>query len=311
MWNLPNYTGEIYCIGANQTPFLSMMGGLTGKKIWTVKATDYFMALPWELESPYQYAITEAASMTAPTPISYVRWARPNTTQIFHKSVSVSYLKESVGGSVMADPGTTLAQDGDQPIKSELDFQISANLKQLAIDLEYTFLHGEYQQAYTIAWAAKTGGVITGCTSNVIAAGGAILSKPLLEALFRTMANTGAVFVEPVLFCSAFNKQRISGIYGYAPEHRNIGGVNIKQIVMDWGNVGVAWAPQIDDDTIAVVDVAFCRPVYLPVPEKGVLFYETLSKTGAGETGQIYGQIGLDYGPEEYHGKITGLATSY
>ena len=45
-------------------------------------------------------------------------------------------------------------------------------------------------------------------------------------------------------------------------------------------------------------------------PGKGVLFYEELSKTGASEKGQIYGQLGLDYGPEEFHGKITGLATS-
>ena len=34
------------------------------------------------------------------------------------------------------------------------------------------------------------------------------------------------------------------------------------------------------------------------------------SKTGAAEKGQIYMQAGLDYGAEEYHGKITGLATS-
>lgn len=56
--------------------------------------------------------------------------------------------------------------------------------------------------------------------------------------------------------------------------------------------------------------MAFCSPVFLPVPGKGVLFYEELSKTGAAEEGQIYGQLGLDYGPEEYHGTITGLATS-
>jgi hypothetical protein len=47
-----------------------------------------------------------------------------------------------------------------------------------------------------------------------------------------------------------------------------------------------------------------------PVPEKGVLFFEELSKTGASEKGQLFGMLGLDYGPEEYHGKITGLTTS-
>jgi hypothetical protein len=62
--------------------------------------------------------------------------------------------------------------------------------------------------------------------------------------------------------------------------------------------------------TLLVADLAFCSPVFLPVPDKGVLFYEELSKTGASESGQIYGQMGIDYGPEEYHGTITSLSVA-
>jgi hypothetical protein len=40
------------------------------------------------------------------------------------------------------------------------------------------------------------------------------------------------------------------------------------------------------------------------------LFYEPIAKLGAGEQGQIFGQIGLDHGPGIMHGSITGLATS-
>jgi len=53
-----------------------------------------------------------------------------------------------------------------------------------------------------------------------------------------------------------------------------------------------------------------CAPVFLPVPGKGFLFYEELAKSGASEKGQIYGQIGLDHGPEIYHGKLTGLTVA-
>ena len=63
-------------------------------------------------------------------------------------------------------------------------------------------------------------------------------------------------------------------------------------------------------DTVLIAEMSTCAPVFCPVPGKGLLFYEALSKTGAAEKGQLYGQIGLDYGPEEYHGKITGLTTS-
>jgi len=50
--------------------------------------------------------------------------------------------------------------------------------------------------------------------------------------------------------------------------------------------------------------------VFCPVPGKGLLFYDEVAKSGASNGGQLYGQIGLDYGAEEYHGTITGLATS-
>ena len=124
------------------------------------------------------------------------------------------------------------------------------------------------------------------------------------------MAGNGAEFVEPVIFCNAFQKQKISDIYGYAPQDRNVGGYNINQIETDFAQLGIVWCPQMTTSTLLIADLAFCAPVFLPVPEKGVLFYEELSKTGASERGQVYGQIGLDYGPEEYHGKITGTATS-
>jgi hypothetical protein len=52
-----------------------------------------------------------------------------------------------------------------------------------------------------------------------------------------------------------------------------------------------------------------------PVPGKsylpdGMFFLEELSKTGAAEKYQMYGQLSLDYGSQKYHGTITGLATS-
>ena len=52
-------------------------------------------------------------------------------------------------------------------------------------------------------------------------------------------------------------------------------------------------------------------PVYQPVPGKGNFFLEPLAKTGAGEKYQLFGQIGLDHGPEWYHGKFTGIAQSF
>jgi hypothetical protein len=222
----------------------------------------------------------------------------------------VSYAKQSVIGQITADGTTGKADQGLQPVQNERDFQIQAAMRQIALDVEYTFLNGTYQQATSAAVAAKTRGVVTACTTSAVNASSAALSRPLMDQLLRTMAAAGAEFLNPVILCNAFQKQKISEIYGYAPQDRNIGGFNIKQIETDFAILGVMWAPQMTTSVLAVIDLAFCNPVFLPVPEKGVLFYEELSRTGASEKGQIYGQIGLDYGPEEMHGKLTALATS-
>ncbi|RLC88907.1 MAG: hypothetical protein DRJ03_01310 [Chloroflexi bacterium] len=311
VWNCPNYTGELYLIGANKTPFLNMIGGLQGGRIRTVGDFQFPLAQPWALEAASQPEITETASLTAPNPWTYVRDQDVNTVQIFQRQVSVSYAKQSVTGQVTADATTGLVDINDgQPVQNERDFQISAHMRQISVNVDYTFLNGAYQQATAANVAAKNRGIITACTTNTVNAAAAALSKALVDQLLRTMASNGAEFVNPVIFCNAFQKQKLSDIYGYAPQDRNVGGYNIKQIETDFAVLGIVWAPNVPAATLLIADLAFCSPVFLAVPEKGVLFYEELAKTGASEKGQIYGQIGLDYGPEEYHGTITSLATS-
>lgn len=63
--------------------------------------------------------------------------------------------------------------------------------------------------------------------------------------------------------------------------------------------------------TALLLNIDVISPVYQPVPGKGNFFLEQLAKTGAGEKYQLFGQIGLDYGPEWYHCKITGIAQTF
>ena len=183
-------------------------------------------------------------------------------------------------------------------------------MKQIAIDMDYSFLNGAYQAASDASTAAKTRGIITACSTNTVAASSATLSKALIDELLRTMAGNGSVFENMVFFVNAFQKQKLSDIYGYAPEDRNVGGVNIKQIETDFAQIGVVYAPNIPAATLLCADMNYVSAVTCPVPGKGTLFYEDLGQTAASQKGQMYGQFGLDYGPEEYHGTLTGLATS-
>ena len=307
-WNCPNFVGELFLIGQYATPFLNMVGGLTGGKQYA--AFDFPTAQPWALDGASQPNITETASLTAPDPRTYVRSLVTNTVQIFQRSVTVSYAKLSTTAVIGADTTTDKAMLGNQPVQNELDFQIQAHLRQISLDAEFTFLQGAYVQATTSATAARSRGMLTATTTNAINANSAPLSKALIDQLLRTMAAAGSPFINPVIFVNAYQKQMISNIYGYAPESRNIGGVNIQQIETDFTMLGVIWAPQMPTNQLLIAEMSVCAPVFCPVPGKGFIFYEELAKTGAGERGQLYGQLGLDHGPEIYHGKITSLATA-
>jgi len=301
-----NYLGELFLVGAYKTPFLNMIGGLDGANSKVTRSFAHPIAQPWSLSSASQPAITEAASVTGQTPTTITRAQDFNTVQIFQKAVESSYAKQStygeISGLAIADPG--------QPVKDELEFQKMAQLRQIAIDADYSMLNGTYQAGSDATTAAKMRGIITACTTNTVAAGSVALTKAILDSLLKEMADNGAVWEEMVFFCNSFQKQAISDIYGYAPEDRNVGGVNVKQIETDFAQVGISYAPNVPAGTILIADMNYCYPVFCPVPGKGLLFYDEVAKAGASNGGQLYGQIGLDYGAEEYHGTITGLATS-
>jgi len=306
VWNLPNYTGELFTSDVINTPILSALGGLNGGMM-----TDNFefpVDSQYNHETASQPAITETASLTAPTAISYVRAQSKNVTQIFHEKVSISYVRQSNQGRMS---GINTAGQANNVV-TEKDFQIARALEKIARDVEYTVINGTYTIATTAGTANKTRGLIeAGSLVNTVAAGSAYLTKALVDALLLTMFTNGAIFKNMAILCGGFQKQQLSNIYGYAPQDRNIGGVNVKQIETDYGNLAILPPHRFcPTGTMGFFDLGVCSVVFQPVPGKGNLFYEELAKSGASEDGQVFGQIGLDHGPTFMHGTITGLATS-
>lgn len=88
---------------------------------------------------------------------------------------------------------------------------------------------------------------------------------------------------------------------------RTIGGVAVNTIVTDFGVVNVAIDRMLPDDALTVVSLEQIQPVFLSIPDKGVLFEEELAKTGASEKSQLYGEIGLAYGNEAAHAVKRGF----
>jgi hypothetical protein len=305
IWGLPNYAGNLFTADMINTPFLSMIGGLTGGK-----QTDNFQfptSSEYVHEALAQENITEDESIAGVTAVNYVRDQSTNVTQIFQAEVILSYVKMANAGRMSGL--NTVGQKNN--VITELDWQIAKTLEGIARRIEWHFLQGTYALAANAAQSNQTRGMIEACSVNTVAAAGATLTKALMDELLLEMFTNGAIFKNSVIFCGGFQKQLLSDIYGYAPEDRNVGGVNIKQIETDFGSIGVAPAHRMQPAAIlGVYDMSAIAPVFQPVPGKGNFFYEELARTGAAVSGQIFGQIGLDYGPKFYHGTLTGLATA-
>jgi hypothetical protein len=264
-----------------------------------------------------QPAISETASLTAPSAVSPVLAQKRNAAQIYQEAVDISYKKLSTTERRASDVvHSSVGYWAQESMNNQNDLKnkhIGYGLQKIARDANYTFLNGTFQLSTASSVASKTRGVITGVTSSAIAASSATLDKAILQNLFRQVVdNSGGRGYQqtPILFMNAFQKQKISDIYGYQPDDWNIGGVNIQTIITDFGRVGVVYDSMVPTDTVAFIATAACKPVFCTVPGKGRIFFEDLAKAGAADKGQLYGQMGIDYVNEQLHGKITGLATS-
>lgn len=304
VWNLPNYTGELFTSDMVATPFLSMIGGLTGGVM--TENFEFPVDSEYNHEALAQETITETESLTAPTAVSFVRTQVKNVTQIFMEQVDISYVRASNQGRLS---GINTA-GVNNPVISEKDWQIAKALESIARKVEWHFLQGTYAIAANAGQPNQTRGMIEACSATSTVDGGAAkLSKTLMDTLLLEMFTNGAMFKNMVIFCGGFQKQLLSNIYGYAPQDRTIGGVNVKQIETDYGNIGVANPHRMmPAATLLIADMSVVSPVFQPVPNKGNLFYEDLAKVGASEKGQIFGQIGLNHGPKFAHGTLTNLA---
>ena len=308
IWALPNYSGELFTADATQTPFLSMIGGLSGGR--TTNAFEFTTGQLYSHPAAVQPEISENASTTAPAASHIPRAQDSNVVQIHQETIDLTYVKLSNSGQMS---GLNIAGQQANPV-DEKTWQLQQKIIKIARDVEHSFISGQFQRATNAGVANKTRGMLQLAeqSGTSIDAAGAALSKAMLNNLFREMADGGAMFQNPVMFLSAGMKQAVTEIYnlvvGFAlPASRNVGGLDIQEIEFDFGKLGIVWNRFMPTTAVLVADVAFCAPVFQEVPEKGVFFTEPLAKVGASDREQIYGQIGLDHGPGFAHGSIRNL----
>lgn len=308
-YNLPNYHGQLYTVTPTETPFLAAIGGLSGSK--RTKSVEFEWQTVDRRASTANNTVVEGN--TAPTGVARSRSAVSNVVEIHQSAVEVSYTRQAATGMYS---GINIGAD-DNPVDDELTAQISGELESMAVDVELSFLSGVYQKPANNATARRTRGLLTAITTNVNANGGTprALTKAIVDAQLAAMFAAGAKLPQEstVFMTGPGQKVNLSNLYSTATLNqptmtRNIGGVAIDTLVTDFGTFGVMLNRWMPTGQIAVVDLSVCAPVWLEIPGKGLLFAEPLAKVGASEKWQLYGEVGLEYGAETYHGIIKDLS---
>lgn len=303
-----NYSGLLFNKGNTRTPLLSAISG----RRQTTNHVEFVCGQEYTTEGGTQPTISETASLTAPTATYITREQKTNVTQIFQESVAISYAKQSNMGTLS---GTNIANQQANPM-NELDFQVAAKMAKIGRDIEFTFMQGTYQKATSDSQANKTRGLNTAITTNTKAMSSAELTVWDVADLMTTMSGNGAPIDDLVLWCDAnalmqLNADAARNKLTIVPAGREVNGIQISTLITPVGTVGVYLGEFIPSGTAFLLNLGVMHPVEQPTPGKGNFFLEELSKAGAGTSYQIFGQIGLNYGPEWYHGKFTGLSTSY
>ncbi len=310
-FDLPNFVGDLFSISTEDTPFLSAIGGLTGGRPAVDKRFE------WEF-----YDLRDAddtrqklEGADAPDAEERVRANDFNVVEIHQEAVEISYTRQAVA----ARGGYETTARGTSPIADELTWQTTQQLKQIARDVELGFIQGSFQNPSNNSSVRKTRGLLEAITTNVRDMGHSVPDIDDINDLFQIAYQNGGlqegetrtIIVGPGmkrLLTKLFIRDVGQGFY---QQSRNVGGVNLATIETDFGTASIMVDRYMPAGTLVAASLEECAPRILQIPGKGFLFFEELAKTGASTKGQIYGEIGLEYGNERKHAKMVDATSPY
>lgn len=311
-YDLPQYQGDLFDLMPNNTPFLSMAGGLTGGM--SIASREFV----WQVEdgeaSVGGSTILENA---VPTGDLIPRQQVTNVVEIHQEAVEFGYTAQAVVEQLATDSADI---EGTNPVRSPMQHQIDKKIGKVARDVEKSFLSGSLVNPANNVTARQTQGILGAITTHVLdyTAGTYTSLRTAIDDLLISMYNpTNEAEVAPaaneegmfVIFCNAARKVQLSNDYTssglLAPRDRSIGGVAVDTLITDFGTLHMVLDRYMPVGTLLLADMSVVAPCFLPIPGKGSFFVEPLAKTGATDKAQLYGEIGLRYGPESFHGKIT------
>jgi hypothetical protein len=329
----------LFNLSPTDTPFLSMAGGMNGGEATQNKLFS------WQSDDLAAPDIDGVVEDGTPTYTARSRVESTNVVQIFYRGVEITYSGLGNLGYLAADAGTAGGTDangqpllGTNPVTAEMARQLVYKTQEIKRSVELAFLTGTYVNPATDAAARKTRGILPaiGAATTIALDSGAAAPADLagdrisggtnstaegtpvgdsyIDNLLLQMYDADAPLITPVVFCNSWQKIAITRAYSadgsLSERSRTIGGLSVDQILTDFGWVSIVLDRWMPTDELLIADMSVVKPVLFEVPGMGVFFTEQKPSDGSSIKMAIYGEIGLNYGPAGWHGKITNLIDS-
>ena len=327
-FDLPNYTGELFSVTPQDTPFLSAIGGLTGGV--SVQGNPLFN---WQF-----YSLRDAENDRQRVEGGSVsgeerrRYTAHNVVEIHQEAVELSYTKlaavNQIAGSGSNHPqGGSLS--GSNPVTDELGWQVRQQIVQKARDIESSFITGTFNNPADNTGKRRTRGLIEAIEdgvdtndgaegasvnkANVVDAEGVDLTEALLLDVLQLAWENGGISEDETrtVLVNAYQKRRATKVFitdkGYQETSRNVAGVRVTAIETDFGTVNLMLDRHVPADALIVASLEECRPRFLEIPGKGHFFVEPKSQDGASVKADLYGEVGLESGNPLKHALVDNL----
>lgn len=309
--NTPNFLGMLFNSNVRKTQFLTAIGGTDGANALITSNPEFPLSVDYAIANPSQPNISENDSVGAINPTYFGLTQGTNVIQIFTEDVVVSNLRERAKGRLS---GVNTA--GEMPEEtSELALQVKLHLEKMKRDMNYTALNGAKDATglTNSAKALKTGGIIAGITTNVVANADVSTSEKFKDAVMELIKKVydKGMFELPTLVVNSTDKVKLSKAFTETnltevDRDRFVAGVGVNEIITDFGkSVYVIVDNDVPTGTILLADLAYIKPVFTRDVETGEIISVKPLPQRNGNAVSIYAEFGLDYGAEFNHGKLT------
>ena len=272
-----NFSGELFRVGGQRTPFLSATGGLNGGKV--------LQSTFWQIQAADSHTVSSEPTkgQEGNTPTEYLgrdRVAYTGVTQIFHKGVKMTYTAMATfqqqntftlgaaaynasDGDGTTTASTQLGLAGSNPIVDEFAEQMSLALEKVAREVEWFAFNGTFADGANVTPGAGTRemrGISEYCSLNANADNSVAPTFVGGNVYWNGTTGNGATGDDQVLSWDAI-AESLKRLYdAHAPMVQPVLCISPKQLLdlnkeLLAGDVGITGAILPRDRNLAGIDI--------------------------------------------------------